>query len=78
MVQSMIEFANLSIFFWRYALETACFTLNNVLRKSVSKTPYEIWLGHRLNLIYLKVGVRLISNDYKLTSLDLGPISIIL
>ena len=44
MVQSMMEFANLPIFFWRYALETACYILNKISSKSVDKTPYEIWI----------------------------------
>ena len=29
--------------------------LNNVSNKSVSKTPYEIWLGRRSNLSYFRV-----------------------
>ena len=30
MIRSMIEFANLPIFFWGYALETVCYILNKV------------------------------------------------
>ena len=55
MVRSMMGFATLSISFWGYALETACLVLNNILSKSVSKMPYEIWSGHRPNLSYFKV-----------------------
>ena len=43
MVQSMMGFATLSISFWGYTLETTCVVLNNILSKSVCKTPYEIW-----------------------------------
>ena len=77
MVPSMMGFASLSISFWGYALKTACFVLNNILSKSVSKILYEIWLGHRL-ITLRSGGVWLMSNNYKLTSSDLDSISIIL
>ncbi|KAL2490948.1 Retrotransposon protein [Abeliophyllum distichum] len=41
--------------FWRYALNTACHTLNRVPSKSVDKTPYELWKGKRPNLSYIKI-----------------------
>ena len=41
-VWSMMGFAKLSIFFWRYAFKTTCYTFNKVLSKSVNKTPYKI------------------------------------
>ena len=55
MVQSMMGFASLSIFFWGYTVETACFMLNNISSKSVSKIPYKIWSRHRPNLSYIRV-----------------------
>ena len=55
MVRSMMGFAGLSIFFWGYALESACYILNRVLSKSVAKTPYEIWMGRKLVLAHLRV-----------------------
>ena len=50
-----MEFANLSISFWRYALETTCYILNKVSSKSVDQTPNEIWMGHRLVHSHLRV-----------------------
>jgi hypothetical protein len=41
--------------FWSYALETATFTLNRVLTKSVERTSYEIWIGKCHGLSFLKV-----------------------
>ena len=37
------------------ALEIACFVLNNIPSKLVSKTSYEIWSGHRPNLSYFRI-----------------------
>ena len=48
-------FASLSISFWRYALETVCFILNKMPSKSVDKTPYEIWTGHKPVLSHLRI-----------------------
>ena len=50
-----MDFVSLSIFFWRYALESACYILNKILRKLVTKTPYEIWTGCRSILFFLRV-----------------------
>ena len=50
-----MEFVSLSISFWRYTFEIVYFVLNNISSKSVSKTPYEIWLGRRPNLSYFRV-----------------------
>ena len=55
MVRSMMGFASLSISFWGYALESACYLLNRVLSKSVIKTPYEIWTGRKPALSHLRV-----------------------
>ena len=55
MVRSIMGFANLSISFWGYSLETACYVLNNVPSKIVTKTPYEIWTGCRLTLSHLRI-----------------------
>ncbi|KAL2497901.1 putative polyprotein [Abeliophyllum distichum] len=41
--------------FWRYALNTACHTLNRVPSTLVDKTQYELWKGNRPNLSYIKV-----------------------
>ena len=43
------------ISFWGYALESAYYILNRVPSKSVAKTPYEIWMGRKPVLAYLRV-----------------------
>ena len=55
MVRSMMEFAGLPISLWGYALESACYLLNRVSSKSVTKTPYEIWIGRKPVLSHLRV-----------------------
>ena len=55
MVRSMMGFTSLSISFWGYALESTCYLLNKVSSKSIIKTPYEIWIGHKSALSYLRV-----------------------
>ena len=51
----MIGFASLSISFWGYALKIACYILNRLPSKSVDKSPYEIWTGHKSMLSHLRV-----------------------
>ena len=55
MVRSMMSFATLPVSFWGFALETACYILNNVPSKSVTKIPYEIWSGRKPRLSHLRV-----------------------
>ena len=55
MVRSMINFADLPVSFWGYALEIAAYLLNRVQTKSVVSIPYEIWNGKRPNLKYVKI-----------------------
>jgi transposase InsO family protein len=55
MVRSMMSQSDLPLSFWGYALETAAFTLNRVLSKSVVKIPYEMWTGKGPNLSFLKI-----------------------
>ena len=55
MVRSMMCQAELPLYFWGYALQTAAYTLNIVPSKSVEKTPYELWLGKTPNLSFLKI-----------------------
>ncbi|KAL0455296.1 UNVERIFIED_CONTAM: Retrovirus-related Pol polyprotein from transposon RE1 [Sesamum latifolium] len=45
MVRSMINFIELPLSFYSYALETATELLNMVPSKTVSQMPYEIWHG---------------------------------
>ena len=49
MVRSMMSLIDLPLSFWGYALETATFTLNRALSKSVETTPYEYGLGRNLS-----------------------------
>ena len=51
----MMGFASLSISFWKYALKSTRYILNKILSKFVSKIPYEIWIGRKLVLSYLKI-----------------------
>ena len=51
MVRSMMSQATLPTSFWGYALETAMFLLNCTPTKAVEKTPYEIWNGHKPNML---------------------------
>ena len=55
MVRSMMGFAGLSISLWGYALESAYYLLNRVSSKSVTKMPYEIWIGCKPVLSHLRV-----------------------
>ena len=50
MVRSMMTPANLLISFWGDALLTAAYILNQVPSKSVSSTPYELWIGEKPDL----------------------------
>ncbi|KAK8704987.1 hypothetical protein V6N13_048598 [Hibiscus sabdariffa] len=55
MVRSMMSHSDLPISFWGHALETAAFTLNRVLSKSVQKTPHEMWTGKRPSMPFMKI-----------------------
>ena len=55
MVRSMMGFATLPLSFWGYALQTACYLLNNVPSKSVVSTPYEMWNGRKPSISHLRV-----------------------
>jgi hypothetical protein len=55
MVRSMLSYSTLPIGLWMEALKTVIHILNRVLSKSVSKTPYELWTGHKPSLNYIRV-----------------------
>ena len=46
--------ANLPISYWGDALLTAAYTLNRVPSKSISTTPYELWIGRKPVLTHLR------------------------
>ena len=55
MVRSMMSYSSLPPSFWRYALETAAYILNQVPSKTVPGTPYERWTGRKVNLGRIKI-----------------------
>ena len=55
MVRSMMAQANLPISFWGDALLSAAYILNRVPSKSVTSTPYELWIGRKPVLDHLRL-----------------------
>ena len=53
MVRSMLSYSSLPISFWGYAVKTATYLLNLIPSKSVSKTPTELWNGHKPSLNHI-------------------------
>ena len=51
----MMSYANLSNFFWGYALETTQYILNFVPSKKVSTTLNELWTGRKPNLGHVRI-----------------------
>ena len=48
-----MSYSELPLFLWGYALETAMYTLNLFLSKSVPKTPREMWTWRKSSLQHL-------------------------
>jgi hypothetical protein len=55
MVRNMLSYSTLLIGLWMEALKIAIHILNRVPSKSVSKMSYELWIGCKLSLNYLRV-----------------------
>ena len=55
MVRSMMSYTSLPTSFWGYALQTACYILNDVPTKSSPGTPYELWNGKKPNLGHMRI-----------------------
>ena len=55
MTRSMMSYTTLPTSFWGYALQTACYVLNQVPSKSVASTPYELWAGKKSTLSHLRI-----------------------
>ena len=55
MVHSMISYSTLPLSLWTKVLKTTIHNLNRVPSKSVSKTPYELWIGRVPSLNHLRV-----------------------
>ena len=51
----MMSHAGLSKMFWRHALQTASYNLNQVSTNSVLSTSYEKWKGRKSNLSHMKI-----------------------
>ena len=60
MMRSMMSRSNLPNFLWGEAIKTAMYILNHVPSKSVSKTPFELWIGRKPNLNHFRVWVVLL------------------
>ena len=45
MVMSMMSHAELPLYLWGDAINTAQYLLNRVPSKAMIKTPYELWIG---------------------------------
>jgi hypothetical protein len=54
-VRSTLRYSTLPISLWIDALKTTIRILNRVPSKSVSKTPYELWIARKPTLNYLHV-----------------------
>lgn len=55
MVSSMLRNSSLSISLRMHALRTDMYILNKVPRKSVPKTPFELWIGRKPSLRHFHV-----------------------
>ena len=55
MMRSMISRSNLPNFLWGEAIKTAMYILNRVPSKSISKTPFELWIDRKPSLNHFRV-----------------------
>jgi transposase InsO family protein len=55
MVRSMMSNTFLPTFLWGDALKTATYILNRVPSKSMPKTPFELWCGHKPSLSHFRI-----------------------
>ena len=60
MVRSMMSLTDLPLSFWRYALETAAFTLNRAPYKSFRRHRMNYGLARNLSCCFLKFGVAML------------------
>jgi hypothetical protein len=54
LVNAMLDTADLSKAWWGEALLTSCHVLNRVPNKNKVQTPYEMWIGRKPSLSYLR------------------------
>ncbi|KAL5578149.1 hypothetical protein UlMin_019848 [Ulmus minor] len=55
MMRSMLSDASLPKSFWGYALQTAAYLINRIPSKSIPKTPFELWTGHKPSLRHIRI-----------------------
>jgi len=55
MVRSMINYSNVPLSLWMYALKSVAYLLNRFPSKAVPKTPYELWTGRKPSLRHLHI-----------------------
>lgn len=55
MVRSMLNYSNVLLSLWTYALKINVHLLNRIPRKAVSKTPYELWTRRKSSLRHLHI-----------------------
>ena len=55
MMRNMISRSNLPNFLWGEAIKTAMYILNRVPSKSISKTPFELWISRKPSLNHFRV-----------------------
>ena len=55
MMRSMMSRSNLPEYLWGEAIKTANYILNRVPRKSVPKTPFELWTSRKPSLNHFRV-----------------------
>ena len=55
MMRSMLSNASLSKSFWGYALQTSVYLINRIPSKSIPKTPFELWTGHKPSLRHIRI-----------------------
>ncbi|KAL5555407.1 hypothetical protein UlMin_037643 [Ulmus minor] len=51
----MLSNTSLPKSFWGYALQTAVYLINRIPSKSIPKTPFELWTGHKPSLRHIRI-----------------------
>ena len=55
MMRSMLSNSSLPKSFWGYALQAYVFLINRVPYKSIPKTSFELWTGHKPSLGHIRI-----------------------
>ena len=54
-VRSMINYSNVALSLWMYALKSVAYLFNKIPSKAVPKTPYELWTGRKPSLRHFHI-----------------------